>query len=273
MRKAFGRQELNAALSATGGHLKRPATCYLIGGCAMTFRGQKIATKDIDLVVLGPDDLEALVAAMEAAGSISVPDPGDEYRQLGARIIMQDPGGMRFDIFEKVVCRKLAFSPGMQRRSTEEATFGSLTVRIASAEDIFLFKGVTDRPDDLDDMSVLAAGGLDWATIKAECLSQESGRNWASHLMGKLEDLEEKYDIVAPVTVELREWAEVHAMGAAVSAFLGGREKSFEVIRDHLRATYQFTDKEAEEELSRLVRYQVLLMRRRGGTRDYRRRT
>lgn len=53
MRKAFGRQELDAALSAIADHLTRPVTCHLIGGCAMTFRGQKVATKDVDLVVLG----------------------------------------------------------------------------------------------------------------------------------------------------------------------------------------------------------------------------
>lgn len=161
MRKTFGRQELDAALGAIADRLTRPVTCHLIGGCAMTFRGQKVATKDIDLVVLGSDDLEALVAAMKTAGFISIPDPGDEYRELGAMITMEDPSGMRFDLFEQVVSRKLAFSPSMQRRSTEETTFGTLTLRLASAEDIFLFKGVTDRPDDLDDMSVLAAGGLD----------------------------------------------------------------------------------------------------------------
>lgn len=99
---------------------------------------------------------------------------------------------------------------------------------------------------------------------------QESGRNWASHLVGKLEELEEKYDVVAPITAELREWAEVQAMGAAVSAFLGGREKNFEVIRDHLRIVYQFTDEEAEEELARLVKHEILAMGERGGTRYYR---
>lgn len=236
----------------------------------MTFREQKVATKDIDLVVLGSDDLEALVAAMETAGFFCIPDPGEEYRELGARTIMEGPRGIRFDLFEQVVCRKLAFSPSMQRRSTEEATFGTLTLRLASAEDIFLFKGVTDRPDDLDDMSVLAAGGLDWDAINEECLSQESGRNWASHLVGKLEDLEEKYDVVAPITAELREWGEVRAMGAAISELLGGREKNFEVIRDHLRVAYQFTDEEAEEELSRLVKHKILVMRKSGGVRYYR---
>lgn len=239
----------------------------------MTFRGQKVATKDIDLVVLGSDDLEALVEATETAGFIAVPDPGEEYRELGARTIMEGPSGIRFDLFEQVICRKLAFSPSMQRRSTEEATFGTLTLRLASAEDIFLFKGVTDRPDDLDDMSVLAAGGLDWDTIKEEFLSQESGRNWASHLVGKLEDLADKYDIVAPITAELREWTEVRAMGAAVSAFLGGREKSFEEIRDHLQEAYQFTEEDVDEELSRLVKHAILVMRKRGGKRYYRKPT
>jgi hypothetical protein len=78
--------------------------------------------------------------------------------------------------------------------------------------------------------------------------------------------------VVAPITAELREWAEVQTMGAVISAFLGGREKHFEAIRDYLRVGYQFTDEEAEEELSRLVGREILLMRRRGGTRYYRKR-
>ena len=64
----------------------------------MTFRGQKVATKDIDLVVLGSDGLEALVAAMETAGFNNVPNPIEEYRELGARAIMEDSSGMRFDL-------------------------------------------------------------------------------------------------------------------------------------------------------------------------------
>src|SRR3972149_5346507 len=185
MRKVFGRQELDAALNAIAGHLKRSVTCYLIGGCAMTFRGQKVATKDIDLVVLGSEDLEALVAAMETAGFIGVPDPGEEYRELGAMTTMEDPSGMRFDLFQQVVSRKLAFIPSMQRRSTEEATFGTLTLRLASAEDIFLFKGVTDRPDDLDDMSVLAAGGVGWGALKEGGLFQGARRPRGPPLVGK----------------------------------------------------------------------------------------
>lgn len=236
----------------------------------MTFRGQKVATKDIDFVVVGSEDLTALLSAMEAAGFTHVPKPGEEYRKLGARIIMENANGMRFDLFERVVSRKLEFSPNMQRRSGDEMTFGRLTLRLASAEDIFLFKGVTDRPDDLDDMSLLATGDLDWNIIKAECLSQESGRNWASHLVQKLQNLEDEYDVVAPITAELQERAEVYAIGITVSTFLGGREKNFEAIRDHLKGKYQFTDEDVAEELSRLVEHGILTVSERGGTRYYR---
>jgi len=270
MRKTFDKKELDAALSQIADHLQRRMTCHLIGGCAMTFRGQKLATKDIDLVLLGSKNFEDLIEAMEAAGFSGVPNPGGEYQELGARTIMESPGGMRFDLFGQVICRKLSFSQQMRERSTDEVTFGHLTVRLASAEDIFLFKGVTDRPDDLDDMSILAVGGLNWNIIKEECLSQESGRNWASHLVGKLEDLEESFDIVAPITSDLREWAEVFAMEAAVSSFLKGRAKSFEVIRDHLQSMYDCTEEEAAEELARLVEHQVLLVQTKGETRYYR---
>ncbi|MEE9237803.1 MAG: hypothetical protein V3U52_08465 [Thermoplasmata archaeon] len=143
-------------------------------------------------------------------------------------------------------------------------------MRLTSAEDIFLFKGVTDRPDDLDDMSVLAAGGLDWDIIKEECLAQESGRNWASHLVAKLEQLEDQYDVSAPIEGELREWAQVQAMGAVVSKFLRGSSGSFEMIHKHLRKQYGFTQRDTEAELSRPVKYRVLRVEKRGTRQLYR---
>ncbi len=269
-RKTFGKEELDAALGAIGVSLKKPITCYLIGGAAMTFRGQKVATKDIDLVVVGQGNLDRIRKSMDAAGFSKVPELEREYAELGARVVMENADGMRFDLFEGVVCRKLAFSVKMQTRTEEYGSFGNLRVRLTSAEDIFLFKGVTDRPDDLDDMSVLATGGLEWDIVKEECLAQESGRNWSSHLVAKLEQLDDQYNIKAPIEEELREWAQVQAMGAVVSEFLRGSSSSFEEIHKHLGNQYGFTQKDTETELSRLVKHGILRVEKRGTKQLYR---
>ncbi len=128
----------------------------------------------------------------------------------------------------------------------------------------------TEARELLERLSVLAAGGLEWETIKEECLAQESGRNWASHLVAKLEQLEDQHDVRAPIEGEPREWAQVQAMGAVVSRFLRGSSSSFEMIHKHLRKQYGFTQQDTEAELSRLVKYRVLRVEKRGTRQLYR---
>jgi hypothetical protein len=269
MKKTFGLDELDGALRKIGEHLKGPVTSYLIGGCAMTFRGQKVATKDIDLVVVDEEELRQLVRAMETAGFFRVDRIGSEYEQLAAWTIMENPQKMRFDLFNEVVCRALDFSERMESRAEDYGTFSDLSIHLSSAEDIFLFKGITDRPGDLDDMSILAAGGLNWEVIRDECLAQQSSRNWASFLVSKLEKLEDEYDIIAPITGGLREHAEVFQMSGVVTRFLGGEKRSLEEIRDHLKQSYGFSERGIEDELSRLVEHGILHLEETGGKKFY----
>jgi hypothetical protein len=61
---------------------------------------------------------------------------------------------------------------------------GKLKIQIASKEDVFLFKGITEREADLEDMRLLAESGLNWKTIQQECQNQStlSGVLWESAL-------------------------------------------------------------------------------------------
>ena len=67
----------------------------------------------------------------------------------------------------------------MKSRARPYRTFGNLQVHVMAPEDIFLFKGITEREADLDDMRILAEIGLDWKAIEAECLSQKRSGRWA----------------------------------------------------------------------------------------------
>jgi hypothetical protein len=98
----------------------------------------------------------------------------------------------------------------MKKRAHELSTNGKMKIQIASKEDIFLFKGITEREADLDDMRILAESGLDWKTIKQECQNQTllSGVLWESALYQNLLDLKEKYHIESPIEKPLRNAAE-----------------------------------------------------------------
>jgi len=98
----------------------------------------------------------------------------------------------------------------MKTRAHEIWAKRKLKIQIASKEDIFLFKGITEREADLDDMRLLAESGLDWKTIKQECQNQTtlSGVLWESALYQNLLDLKEKYHIESPIEKPLRDAAE-----------------------------------------------------------------
>jgi hypothetical protein len=91
----------------------------------------------------------------------------------------------------------------------EQASFiqkGHLILSLASKEDIFLFKGITEREADLDDMRLLAESSLDWRVIKTECRNQSlaSGRLWENALLQNLVDLRTKYHVRSPIEKELQ---------------------------------------------------------------------
>jgi hypothetical protein len=121
-------------------------------------------------------------------------------------VVMENADGFRWDIFHKKICNRLLFSENMASRVVEFYSKGSLRLSLASKEDIFLFKGITEREADLDDMRLLAESGLDWQVVKNECIYQPnySGRLWEDALVQKLIDLRERYGIRSPIEKELR---------------------------------------------------------------------
>src|SRR5437016_1369298 len=154
--KMFTEADLTGALDKAGSRIVRNISAYLIGGCAMTFMGRKVATKDIDVVFRSTADAKGFLSAMQNVGFSMVSKPATEYSALGTFAIVQDGKGMRFDIFDRQVCRAIQVSEGMTSRARLYRGFGNLDVFLMSPEDIFLFKGITEREADLDDMRILA---------------------------------------------------------------------------------------------------------------------
>jgi len=88
---------------------------------------------------------------------------------------------------------------------------GELTVALVSAEDVFRFKPVAGRTDDIDDMFTLVQTGPDFEVIKAELeqqidlLGQEP---FVSHVNEALVSLDERHSITTPLSDPVSEITE-----------------------------------------------------------------
>lgn len=189
-----------------------PVKLLIIGGMGLIHFGLKDATKDIDVVLQSSRELRALSAALERLGysspsSVRILKP---YRDMEASKILENRDGFRWDIFQQKVCAALTFSKEMISRATDFYNKGRLRVLLASKEDLFLFKGITEREVDLDDMRLLAESGLDWRIIEQECRNQSvlSGRLWENALYENLVELREKHEIRSPIEKTLKKIVE-----------------------------------------------------------------
>jgi len=158
----FGKELIEEQFRDLSNSLNGEVTVYLIGGGAMTLREQKTATKDIDLVVESAEAYQRVYDTLVEAG-YSPQDEGEvsqEYLELGAAAILEKEN-RRFDIFDRQVAGELVLTDEIRDRSAPASIFSGtgLEVRMFSDADIFLFKSVANRPDDLGDMETLIGGG------------------------------------------------------------------------------------------------------------------
>ncbi len=190
----------------------RPVTIYLIGGGAMAFYGLKDATKDIDIILTSAEQLETLLNALNSL-DYKKPDQAlitNSYCKMQTNAIMENKEGFRWDLFINKVCNALMLTEQIKQRAKQLYKGNNLTVLITSKEDIFLFKGITEREADLDDMRILSESGLDWKLISKECQIQSAiaGVPWEMALSQNLQDLNQRYHIDAPIAKEIRRVAE-----------------------------------------------------------------
>ena len=136
--------------------------------------------------------------------------------------MFERPGGYRFDIFVQRVCGKLILSKKMRERSAGISLPGKLNLNVVSTEDIFLFKSITGREDDLSDMRMIAVSGLDWSIIEKEMREQPSSWRWNVMFYQGLLALEDEYSIISPLKEKFRIEAEISAgIGIALSKLEG----------------------------------------------------
>ena len=256
MRRRFDSEYIKSELKRVGRQLETELTVYLIGGGAMSFRGLKETTKDIDLIVTGGDDLRVLQAVLLNNGYEIVKEPGEEYDDLGAQRILENDDACRIDIFNQQVIDKLVLSEGMRQRSEAYLNAGGLSVALVSAEDIFLFKSVAGRTDDIEDMFALVQTELDFDVIEDELeqqidlLGQEL---FVTHANEALLELEEQHNISTPLAERVSEITErVYREIEVLQAF------GESICRSELEAAVELPSSAVDEAVKHLAEKDVI---------------
>ena len=183
-------------------------TLVLIGGGAMSLKGDKDATKDVDVVVADSNERQSFRKILLDNG-FSVRRPlSIAYQQLDA-MVLQDQSGHRIDLFPAMVARRFHVHDKMIERAQPFLELQWLRVLLLSDEDIFLSKSVTERDLDLEDMFILYRKGLDRNIVLAEQEVQTrlSGTLWSTFLNLKLKEMEERFDITVPWQPQLERMA------------------------------------------------------------------
>lgn len=165
----------------------------------MIFHGVKTVTKDVDIIFNSEPNLKAFLTAATATGMKNLSDLPEDYEDLNAYYISDSENGVRLDVFLNQVCNALILSKGMKERANIVYELPNITIRACSKEDIFLFKSITLRDDDLDDMATMAEKQLDWNTIDIEVKTQPDSRKWMKRMLERLMDLEDDYGITSPL--------------------------------------------------------------------------
>jgi len=219
MRPTFGREYIEDEFQRIAEGLTDPLTVYLIGGGAMSLCDLKGATKDIDLVVPDGDAYGQLWAVLMDLGYAEVQSLDADYRALGATSCVENADGCRLDIFNQQVANKLVLTDGMEERSEPFLDTDRLTVRLVSNEDIFLFKAIAGRDDDIEDMNMLVQAGLDYDVVEAELEAQIDRLDddqFATFANEALVELEERYGVTTPIEDRVQELTDRYYRGLEV---------------------------------------------------------
>lgn len=219
MRPTFGREYVANEFQRIADGLSDPLTVYLIGGGALSLRDLKAATKDIDLVVADADAYAQLWDGLVDLGYSDVHSLDPEYRSLGATSCVENDDGCRLDVFDRQVANELVLTAGMRDRSEPFLETDRLTVRLVSNEDIFLFKLIAGRDDDIEDLNVLVQAGLDYEIVRAELdaqIDRLGDDQFVTFASEALAELDERYGVTTPIEDRVQELTTRYYCGLVV---------------------------------------------------------
>ncbi|MEK6893309.1 MAG: DUF6036 family nucleotidyltransferase [Nanoarchaeota archaeon] len=194
----FNKEELDELLVKASSNIKRPIKLYMIGGCALSFRGLKPATKDIDIIVTSKEDFDAFDQSMKENGFTPLSERESDF--YAAALVVYKKGESRIDVFLNQVGKMLFLSENMIKRTEKYKEYGSLAVYLVSNEDIFLFKAMTSREGDIYDCDRIMKEGIDYEIIYNEIVEQsKTGKKWFFWLYENLCRIENHNGIKTPI--------------------------------------------------------------------------
>jgi len=206
VKRKYRRDEISEGMEGAGRVIRRPLNLFVIGGFNLILRGIKGTTKDIDIVVENESDFAELVSAFQDLGYRKASKLEPAYKKIEASIILEKEGKVRIDIFTRKICNAFILSENMKNRSVLHKRHGKLSIRLASLEDVVLFKSITDREGDmLDIKDVIGRHELDWPVLLEELVAQEklTGRYFSFSVLDTLEMLQELYGMKVPIFKKL----------------------------------------------------------------------
>ena len=159
----------------------------VIGGVAVGAVAEARTTKDIDLVLVAPeDDVSRLISQAAVAGLVPRISDAEEFARLRRVVLLKhEQTAIPVDISLGVLPFELeAVARG------ENKAIGGVTVRVATPEDLIILKAVAHRPQDLVDIQTI----LD----RNPHLDRERVRFWVQQFAEAL-DAPELWTAIAPL--------------------------------------------------------------------------
>lgn len=182
---------------------------------------------------------------------------------------MVAPSGIQLDLFNQVVCNALELSETITKRATHHTDMGKLHIHLISMEDIVLFKSITEREADLDDIRTLAEVGLDWNIVEEECLNQKNSGLWADLVLVKMANLKEKHGIDIRLT-KIKEHADSYVLKKTFKMIMKRDEIKFKDLHKIINNKTGYSESWTRKSLKNLEKEGFIESRKSGRNRLYR---
>lgn len=150
--------------------LKNKITVYLIGGSAMSFYKIKDSTKDIDALFENQYDCADFFNAITKLGYETSEQYFPPVIQMEATFFVYKDDEIWIDLFVKNVMNKFELTESIKKRSIKtDLPTKKLNVNCLDKNDIFMFKSITPRERDEDDLVLLLSKSeIDFKIIHEE---------------------------------------------------------------------------------------------------------
>ncbi len=154
--------------------LKNEIEIYLIGGSAMSYYGYKDATKDVDILFKNKYDCAEFFNAITELGYETSEQYFPPVVQMEATFFIYKDDEIWIDLFVENVMGKFELTDSIMSRSVRtKLSTKKLNINCLDRHDIFLFKSITPRERDEDDLILLLTKSeIDFTIVHKEIKKQ-----------------------------------------------------------------------------------------------------